>query len=162
MSWQPQDIDKKTWIFGDSWFTFSPARWPYWLYQYGYSKNALIDGFPGENSGQAAQSLSNLLNFGYPKDVIVCTGMNDGADSSDDVPSQRWVAYRDEILSICQNNGLNPVFATIPSTPTINNNAKNSWIKNSGYRYIDFEKAVGADIDVHWYPGMQNIDFPET
>ena len=42
--------------------------------------------------------------------------------------------------------------------PTVNNEAKNAWVKASGYRYIDFAKAVGADGTGAWYSGMLSGD----
>ena len=57
-------------------------------------------------------------------------------------------------------NKITPVFTTIPSTPTIDNSKKNAWIRSSGYRYIDFDKAVGADIDRNWYSGMNAGNHP--
>lgn len=156
LTWTPSAIDKKTWIFGDSWVTYSTARWPYWLNQYGCLSNALLDGYSGENSENSTKSFECLLNYGTPKNAIYCVGMNDGSDSTS--PSIAWVNGRDKFLSLCQQNSVTPVFATIPSTPTIDHSKKNAWIHTSGYRYIDFEKAVGADLDRNWYDGMQAQD----
>ena len=42
--------------------------------------------------------------------------------------------------------------------PTVNNEQKNAWVRASGYRYIDFAKAVGADENGVWYSGMLSND----
>ena len=65
---------------------------------------------------------------------------------------------RDAVINICKRYGITPIFATIPTVPTINNEQKNAWIRNSGYRYIDFAKAVGADASGNWYSGMIESD----
>ena len=52
-----------------------------------------------------------------------------------------------------------PIFCTIPNVPTINNSFKNDIVRNSGYRYIDFAKAVNAeDVGSPWYDGMLSSD----
>ena len=159
MSWQPDDILKKTWVFGDSWIGFYESKWTWWMEQYGYGKNYLLDGFPGENAQDGTASFRTLLKYGTPKDAIFALGMNDRTDLSG-VPSNQWTVYRDEFLQLCQDNGVTPVFTTIPSTPTIDHSAKNAWIRSSGYRYIDFDKAVGADLDRNWYAGMHSTTSP--
>ena len=63
---------------------------------------------------------------------------------------------------------ITPILCTIPNvkggavddTDIVNmrlHNFKNDYVKASGYRYIDFYKAVGAD-DVNWYPNMLYSD----
>lgn len=157
LSWSCVDINKPLWLFGDSYFAYSDARWTYYLHQYGYDENCLLDGFPGEGSGNARASFINLLSFGTPKFAVWCMGMNDGSDS-DSAPSSNWSSNRNDFLSYCSQLKITPIFATIPTVPSINHERKNEWVRNSGYRYIDFAKAVGADANGNWYNGMLSSD----
>ena len=157
LSWTCVDLNKPLWLFGDSYFAYSDARWIYYLHQYGYDGNCLLDGFSGEGSVNARVSFINLLSFGTPKFAVWCMGMNDGSDS-DSAPSSNWASNKDYFLSYCSQLKITPVFATIPTVPNINHEQKNAWIRNSGYRYIDFAKAVGADASGTWYSGMLSSD----
>lgn len=157
--WTPIDIDKTIWMFGDSYFAYSSARWTYYMQQYGYAENVLLDGWPGEGSVNAQNSLLTLIQFGTPKYIVWCMGMNDGSDTDASTPSTDWVTRRDEMLTICNENGITPIFATIPNVPSVLNTGKNAWIKASGYRYIDFAAAVGAEsAGSTWYSGMLSSD----
>ena len=63
------------------------------------------------------------------------------------------------MLSICEENGITPIFATIPNVPSVLNTGKNAWIKASDYRYIDFAAAVGAESAAStWFSGMLSSD----
>lgn len=152
------DIDKKIWCFGDSYFAYSAARWTYYLHEYGYDKNVLLDGFPGEGGVNGNAAFTTLLSMGTPKYAIWFLGMNDGSDPNDTTPSTKWAGYRDNFLSLCNQHRVTPVFATIPNVPSINHNGKNAWIKASGYRYIDMCHAVGADVNVNWLGTMLSSD----
>ena len=159
LTWTPIDIDKAIWMFGDSYFAYDAARWTYYLQQYGYAENALIDGFPGEGSVNARNSLLTLIQFGTPKYIVWCMGMNDGSDTDASNPNSSWTVRRDEMLTICNANGITPIFATIPNVPSILNTGKNAWIKASGYKYIDFAAAVGAEsAGSTWFTGMLSSD----
>ena len=159
LTWTPSDINKKIWLFGDSYIAYSPARWPYYLHNYNYDNNVLLDGWPGEGSVNARNSLMTLIQFGTPKYIVWCMGMNDGSDTDASTPSSNWTVRRDEMLTICNNNGITPIFATIPNVPSILHTGKNAWIKASGYRYIDFAAAVGAEsAGATWFSGMLSSD----
>lgn len=153
MTWTCKDLCKNIWVFGDSYVGYATTRWPYYLKEQGYDKNILLDGFPGEGSVNARVSFNNLLQFSVPKFAVWCMGMNDEGDSST-APSANWVSGRDLFLSYCSANNVTPIFGTIPTVPTINNEQKNAWIRASGYRYIDFAKAVGAQSDGTWFTDM--------
>lgn len=157
LTWACNDIDKSIWMFGDSYFAYSDARWTYYLHQYGYDQNCLLDGFPGEGGVNGRVAFNNLLQFGTPKYAVWCLGMNDGSDS-DSAPATDWVTNRDYFLQYCQDNNVTPIFGTIPTVPTINHEQKNAWIRSSGYRYIDFAKAVGANANGVWHSGMLSSD----
>ena len=155
--WTCVDLDKPIWMFGDSYFSYGNTRWTYYLHQYGYDKNCLIDGFAGQGSVNGNVAFKNLLRFGSPKFAVWCLGMNDGSDDSS-TPSESWVTNRDLFLNYCKNNDVIPVFGTIPSVPSVRHEQKNAWIRGSGYRYIDFAAAVGANANGIWYTGMLSDD----
>ena len=56
------------------------------------------------------------------------------------------------------DNEIIPILATIPTVPSVNNEGKNTWIRNSNYQYIDFAKAVGATPDGVWFDDMLSSD----
>lgn len=150
--------ERKVWLFGDSYTGFTnPARWCYYMVQDGLSENILVSGSAGCNSNISDISLNALSNLGTPQYAVMATGMNDGSDGESS-PSANWVTYRDSFLNYCGANGITPIFATIPTVPSVNNEQKNAWVKNSGYRYIDFAKAVGANSSGVWYTGMLSAD----
>lgn len=157
LTWTCTDLDKQIWMFGDSYFAYSPDRWTYYLHEYGYDQNCLLDGWPGEGSTNARVSFVNLLTYGTPRFAVWCMGMNDGGDSGS-TPSTDWSTQRDIFLQYCNENEVEPIFATIPTVPRVNNEAKNAWVRSSGYRYIDFALAVGATSSGTWYSGMLSSD----
>lgn len=158
LSWTCKDIDKKIWLFGDSYLAYATNRWTYYLTEYGYANNVLIDGFPGESGENADFGIENLVRHGTPKYAVWFIGMNDGTDADNSTPNADWVTRKNKFLEVCEANSITPIFATIPSVPSINHKGKNAWIRSSGYRYIDMAKAVGADITTSWYWGMLASD----
>lgn len=156
LSWNAFDIKKRIWMFGDSYFSMtSNSRWMSYLHNDRYADNALISSHAGANSKEAWTSFETLCGYGLPKMVVWCMGMNDGSDS---VGATTWYTYRDRLIAFCEENNIVPVFATIPTVPTFNHEEKNAWIRASGYRYIDFAKAVGADSSGVWFDGMLSAD----
>ena len=157
LSFMSKNMDKPIWAFGDSYFSFYQQRWVYYMCQDGYDKNVLLNGFAGENSQQALVGLKNLLEVGRPRYIFWCLGMNDG-DSSSAVDGD-WLDAYEEMCSICDGMGIELILATIPQTPTINHSFKNAIIRESGRRYVDFEKAVVSDVsNGTWYTGMLSSD----
>lgn len=149
---------KSVWYFGDSYISFTnTARWAYYLVHDDFDGNTLLNGYAGGTSATTVMALTALLNYGTPKYAIFATGMNDGSDS-DSAPSTSWVNARNNFISLCESNGIEMIFATVPTVPSVNNEQKNAWVKSSGYRYIDFAKAVGADGTGAWFSGMLSTD----
>lgn len=147
--------EKPIWYFGDSYISYTnPARWPYYLIQYKFDSNTLLNGYAGGTSAADMMAFEALLNYGTPKFAVFATGMNDNASTGGDTASDAapaWVSARDNFLAICDANEITPIFCTVPTVPSVNNQKKNEWIRSSGYRYIDFAKAVGANADGEWY-----------
>jgi hypothetical protein len=157
LSWTSLDLYKDKMLFGDSYFSLDSSRWMYYLKDAGFMENSYVNGIPGERSAASFDSLSNLVKFIKPKYVVWCLGMNDGSDSESS-PSSLWVTTRNKLVDFCNDYGIELILATIPTVPTVNNEQKNAWIRSSGYRYIDFAKAVGASSSGVWYDGMLYTD----
>ena len=83
--------------------------------------------------------------------------MNDGSDVGG-TPSANWLTEIQKMITYSKAYGFDVILATIPTVPNINNEEKNAWIRSSGYQYIDFAKAVGAQADGTWYAGMLSSD----
>lgn len=147
-------------IHGDSYIAIleSEAKWTHWLVADGYGDNTLINAFPGASSSDMMESLKCIIEKGLPRVVFWACGMNDGADTDSSTPNATWLAGIQDVITICKQNGIEPVLATIPTVPSILHEAKNDWVRNSGYRYVDFAKAVGADASGVWYADMLSQD----
>lgn len=147
---------KRIWVFGDSYLTMSTTRWPYYIDQLGYYDNALWDGYAGENAQNSIADVKVALDHGTPVFIVWATGMNN-ADSG--AINADWKTAVDTLLNLCKDKGITPIFCTIPNTPNIDHSYKNAWIKASGYRYVDFASAVGADTyPSNWFAGMLASD----
>ena len=150
-------INNNVWIIGDSYLSMTNgARWPYYLWQNNYTSNVLACGATGAGPAQTRKWISSLLTFGTPKSIVFCMGMNYSTDS--EAVAQNWKNDVDWLVGICETNSIELILATIPTIATKNNEYKNAFVRNSGYRYIDFAKAVGADASGEWYDGMISSD----
>ena len=144
------------WVFGDSYISlYDPSRWPSYLFRDKYTR-ILLAGYSGMNTQSGLADFKVAVQRGAPKFCCWFLGMNNG--DKDGVLNEGWLAATEEFLAICKEKGITPILATIPSTPAVNNAQKNEWIRNSGHRYVDFNRAVGAHKDVAWYPGMLHTD----
>ena len=157
ITWECTDLDKKVWLFGDSYMTYDPTRWVYHLATDGYADNCMIDQFGGRTSASALQSLISDLKLNKPEYAVWGLGMNDGSDSAD-TPVSAWFTNITAFIELCNAYEIKPILCTIPSVPTINNEQKNAWIRSSGYQFIDFAKAVNAQADGTWYADMLSSD----
>lgn len=182
MSWSADSLSENIWLFGDSYFNCIHAtRWPSYLFKSGLESYAMF-AFPGMGTATALEDFKwAVLELGYaPQYVVWCMGMNNG-DKDDVTVNASWLELTTEFLSICEEKGITPILTTIPSTPIIYNRAKSQWVIDSGYRYVDFEAAVGAkerDVSLigeyeatksdgtkmynktgyRWTPGMIDVD----
>lgn len=150
------DLSKPVWVCGDSWVTNYDSRW------YGQALtlgivNFLKSGHSGEGSKDGLDHLKTLLKMTTPKMILWLYGMND-SDTNNSTPNAEWLAALNELKTICRDRFIDLVLATVPTTPHINNNAKNAVVKASGYRYVDQESAVGADTSGNWISGYQSDD----
>lgn len=156
-SWTCTDFHKRIWCFGDSYFSYGTNRWIYYLFEDGYADNCLIDAYAGENSESSMDSLLSYITLAIPETIVWCLGMNDGTDTGD-TPSVMWSTAITNLINTCNTFGIKVILATVPTIPSINHEAKNAWVRASGYQYIDFAKAVGADSNGNWFTGMLSQD----
>lgn len=156
INWFTDDYRKTIYLFGDSYFnTNDPGRWPYYLKRDGFL-NCLMSGFPGMGSQRAIVDFKLAVERGTPRYAVWCMGMNNGDKEGKINPD--YLAATEEFLKICGEKGITPILSTIPSTPKVDNTHKNKFVVESGHRYIDFNRAVGADKDINWYPEMLYTD----
>ena len=148
MRWYCEDYQKTVWMVGDSYFSSNDAsRWTSYLIKNGY-KDFLMMSHSGMSTERGLSEIKQALNHGTPKYIVWCMGMNNS--DTDAGVNTGYLTSTEEFLSICEQKGITPILATIPSTPTVLNSYKNEWVKNwaeeTGGRYIDFARAVGGDI----------------
>lgn len=150
-------INHGVWFIGDSYLNMmNDARWTYYVWQNEYTKNTLFCGATGAGADQTQAWINSLLTFGTPKAIVWCMGMNYNSDSG--APASNWLSDLNWLIGVCQENSIELILATIPTVPTRNNEYKNAYVRESGYRYIDFAKAVGANASGEWYAGMLASD----
>lgn len=159
LSYVAKDLLKDIYLFGDSYISLmDQSRYPKYLDEvYNCIDNMMMCGFGGVGSIVEIQSLISALSLAKPKYLIWAIGMND-ADSSSAV-NANWLTCYNDIIEYCKRYEIMPIFCTIPNVPTVNNSFKNDIVKNSGCRYIDFAKAVNAEVvGSLWYDGMLSSD----
>ena len=149
------DLDKPIFLFGDSYLSNSSARWIYYLEN---KDKICLDQYAGESSASAIVDFRTLVEIGSPKFVVWCLGMNDKSDTDVNTPSANWLPYVEEVISTCESHNIVPILATIPNVPSINHDAKNKWVRESGYGYIDFAAAVNPNGGSTWYEGLLSTD----
>ena len=157
MRWFCKAYEYDVWMLGDSYFNSgSTWRWPYYLREAGVTEY-MLTGFPGRKSAAGLEDFKQALTHGTPKYAIWCLGMNDG-DVNASV-NTGYLTSVQEFIRICEEKGITPILSTVPCTPTVNNYYKNEWVRKSGYRYIDFARAVGGEeVGSGWYEGMLHTD----
>lgn len=157
VSWICDGFRLPIWIYGDSYLdSYNPARWPYHIINWDIGAFAMF-GFPGAKSEHVYPEWLRTLKHGSPKYAIWCLGMNDIDD--DTSINADWKKYIDNFIKDCTDNRIEPILATIPNTPERRHTFKNNYIRGSGYRYIDFAKAVNAETyPSNWYTGMLHSD----
>ena len=159
ISFIPNLLSAKVWVFGDSYCSVNDAaRWMTQILSMGIN-GFLLNARSGEAMKEAVQDLTNILECGnIPKYIVWALGMNGGGDSSVDVPADYQKLWLMRFLRICKQKSITPILCTIPSVPAILHDGLNAYIKTLGYRYIDFAEAVGATSAGVWYDGLLSSD----
>ena len=159
-------INHRIWVIGDSYISMdSDQRWPYYMDQNGFTDNVMFCGSSGSGREASEIWINSLLQIGAPKTILWCMGMNYTPDyERPPYLATDWKDQVDWLMSYCVEHGIELVFGTIPSVPGAGSvtarrhEHKNQYIKESGFRYIDFAAAVGATVDeqgnVSWSDGM--------
>ena len=159
LSWTSKDLDAPIWIFGDSYCNInSNARWTHYLIQNGFGARCMIAQQDGSYSKTAMQSFRTLIEIGNPKYIIYTLGMNES-----DISTAINGGWREAILklkTVCAERGIELILSTTPNVPTYSiHNFKNAFVEESGFRYIDFAKAVNAEgTDREWWDGLLEND----
>lgn len=146
-----EDYFSDVFVFGDSYVnSASPARWPYYTHAAGYQ--FLCDGLPGGRSKDSFDFINAAFSVHQPKYAIWCLGMNDKSDEAR-IPNEDWKNYAKKVMDLCAKHNVTLIFSTVPSVEKRNNRGKNDFVRSSGYRYIDFDKAV-SDGEGKWKEGL--------
>lgn len=142
----------ETWLIGDSYFGSGSSRVVGRLIEWGFTKGVLIAGLGGLNSELGYNELLKLLNFGTPKYLVWYLGMNDDSSDVD--------TYYPLIEDLCDTYGIELIFNKIPLVPTRldEGNYVNSYVLQSGRRYVNSYDSVGADEDGVWYTSYLSDD----
>lgn len=157
LSWASDDYARKIWVIGDSYIGFGHgARWPYYLFRDGFTE-MLILGYPGMSSETGIKEFKRVIDYGAPEYVFWTLGMNN-PDPDENTISEGYLASVTEFLKICDERGITPILSTIPNVPARPSRKKNEFVRTSGYRYVDFSRAVGSDKAPAWYPEMLSAD----
>lgn len=156
VGWSASAFNQDIWICGDSYTSKGLDRWVGYIYEHNLDNRIAVMGYSGSKSPEQYVSLCNLLKIHKPKFVIWCLGMN---EEDNNAVNAQWKTYLDAVVSLCKLYGINLILATIPCVPSVDNTFKNAIVKSSGYRYIDFAKAVNAEnAGATWYSGMLSSD----
>lgn len=154
MTFYCKDYTKDLYIFGDSYLD----HWPRYVVnatQNNY-RNFLLDGYGGRGSASAISSLRLIAGSGgIPRKIFWCLGMNDG-DSGE--INTTWLNCFNILVDFCNQYNIELILCTIPNVPSVDNTYKNSFIRSSGYRYVDLAAAVGSDISTSWFSGLLSND----
>ena len=143
-------------IYGDSYYQGDVNRWVYYAYQQGAS--FLLNSMPGGRASHLLPMVKNDINIGGAANILVWgIGMNENPDVDENTPDATWLNAVNQIIDLC-GNATSLILCTIPSVPSRFNEGKNKWIRNSGYRYIDFAAAVENGSDYTWKEGMLDDD----
>lgn len=159
LTFSAKDIKKNIWYCGDSYMAVRDSgKIPSKLKYFDVFKNINSIGYSGAGSENVIPYILNLFGENlYPKYLIWALGMNNGDTSS--AVNATWKSGYDMLVELAESNLFELVLATIPNTPTVNNNYKNAIVRASGYRYIDFASAVQtAEGESTWLPGMLSSD----
>lgn len=152
-------VKKNIWYCGDSYMAVRDSgKLPSKLKYFDVFKNINSIGYSGAGSENVLPYLLNMFNMDlYPKYIVWAIGMNNG-DASNAV-NTTWKSGYDTLVGLAGGGQFELILATIPNTPTINNNYKNAIVRNSGYRYIDFADAVQTSEGAStWLTGMLSND----
>ena len=143
-----ETLRKPLWIFGDSYFSVYANRIAGQLEEFGYFDNILIDAFPGYTSNTALTELLKCLNFGTPKYLVWCLGLNDTFSGYETVYNT--------LSSICTTKNITLILYRIPTVQSHfnDNQAINTFVMGTGLRYVNAYAAVMSTTAGVWLSGL--------
>lgn len=149
------DFKKSVWWFGDSYSGWAEYRVLGQLKSLGVTDGMLIDAVPGQRSyydsnNGAYVDFSKAIAFGLPKYLVWAIGMNDS--------DLNYKIYIDRIAKFCELMHIELIVVKPPIVPSVDNSEINDYIDSKGFRFIDWNKAVGANSSGVWYTGMLSTD----
>lgn len=149
------DFRQSVWFFGASYLGVNKNRLLGQLKNLGYF-NYMIDNLAGMGSNDAYNDLVKCLKFGTPKYLVWCLGFNDYKNQENAISAAK------KVEKICEDKNISLVFAVYASVPERDMSMYQEWLRNSGHRLIDFDKAVGSPIYEsgvnNWYDGYLSSD----
>lgn len=158
LSYTITDTDCPVWVFGDSYIDFMVTTGS-WAYQFIDKKHTGVL-FCGHSTAKAAdewESFVSLTSKAIPRYVVWDIGMNDGDTNS--AINASWKTVADSLVSACDALGITLIFCTIPNGTVLNQTYKNAWIKASGFRYVDFARALNMEAPGSTgYSGLMKAD----
>lgn len=151
------DMKKDIFVFGDSYTSLADnMKFPYYLLERGYT-DYLLAGFGGATANDGLLAFNEICDKQKPKYIVWLLGMNNPDNGA---INASWLSCTETVIAYCETHKIVPILATIPNTPNMENTYKNEWVRNSGHRYVDFAKAVGAEASGSaWYTGMLSSDY---
>ncbi|WCF57391.1 tail hyaluronidase/tail fiber [Bacteroides phage PhiCrAssBcn1] len=158
----PKNIYPPVAVYGDSFVegdtvrTTKNVRWSALLQAQLGKKNCLLYGHGGASSKSDTTRILFQINRISSQYAIIALGQNDAS-------FEAWYQYIDYMLNLCKRSDIIPVLVT--TCPQVNQSADyitkmqaiNSWIKGSGYNYIDANGAVTTD-GLTWKEGYVLAD----
>ena len=141
-------FSRPIWVIGDSYMSLYQERWTYQMIKTIGIDDFLIIGLAGGGSSGLFADLQKALNFGTPKFLLWCLGMNDSYSV--------WNTVIEQVKTLCTANGIELIMQTIPipNLSTSSNQTQiNSAVKASEYRYIDACAAMCPNNNWPWYDG---------
>ena len=171
MSWTCEDYTAPIWFVGASYFSLcDPARWPFYMYLDGYKKRVFITGRGGMNGINGHEEIADALKYGKPEYMVWGVGMNDGPDVDGDINPKTY-ENKIKFLKTCKENGIKPLFMTIPNCGNENNQKNDNTYKldyvnnrrkefgDYDYRVADIAHSVnGIEPHAPWYDYMLHSD----
>ena len=171
VAWTCEDYTAPIWFVGASYFSLcDPARWPYYMYADDYKKRVFITGRGGMNGINGREEIADALKYGKPEYMVWGVGMNDGPDVDGDINPKTY-ENKTAFLKICKENGIKPLFMTIPNCGNENNQKNDNTYKldyvinrrgefaDYDYRVVDISHAVnGIEAHAPWYDHMLHSD----
>ena len=65
-----------------------------------------------------------------------------------------YTTYLASVRSFCKEYGIELILGTVPTVPSRYKENINAAVIATGFRYVDFASAVGADSAGNWYAGF--------